>query len=92
MYAMVGTSKLNFENPDDAARMASGILSKLSGAPGFVTGSFARSADGDHGRSLVVFDTEEQARAAAESARANIPADGPVEIVSIEVYEVVAHA
>jgi hypothetical protein len=41
---------------------------------------------------MIVFDTEEQAKAAAESARANIPADGPVEIVSIDVYEVVAHA
>lgn len=92
MYAMVGTSKLNFAKPDDAAEMANGILSNLSSAPGFVTGSFARSADGSHGRSMVVFDTEEQAKAAAENARANIPADGPVEIVSIEVYEVVAHA
>ncbi|MGQ0520010.1 MAG: hypothetical protein ACT4PX_02515 [Actinomycetota bacterium] len=92
MYAMVGTSKLNFENPDDAAQMANGILSTLRGAPGFVTGSFARSTDGNHGRSMILFGTEEQARAAAESARASIPADGPVEIVSIEVYEVVAHA
>ncbi|MGH3118403.1 MAG: hypothetical protein ACRDQ2_15075 [Gaiellales bacterium] len=41
---------------------------------------------------MVVFDTEEQAKAAAANARANIPADGRVEIVSIEVYEVVAHA
>jgi hypothetical protein len=92
MYAMVGTSKLNFENADGAAQMANGILSNLSSAPGFVTGSFARSADGKHGRSMVVFDTEAQAKAAAESARANIPSEGPVEIVSIDVYEVVAHA
>ena len=92
MYAMVGASKLSFENPDDAAKMANGILSKLSSAPGFVTGSFVRSADGNHGRSLVVFDTEDQAKAAAENARASIPADGPVDVVSIEVYEVVAHA
>ncbi len=92
MYAMVGTSKLNFANADDATQMANGILSNLRSAPGFVTGSFARSADGKNGRSMVMFDTEEQAKAAAESARATIPADGPVEIVSIDVYEVVAHA
>lgn len=92
MHAMVGTSKLNFENPGDAAQMAGGILSMLKGAPGFVTGSFARSADGNHGRSMVLFDTEEQAKAAAQNARSNIPTDGRVEIVSIEVYEVVAHA
>lgn len=92
MYAMVGTSNLHFENPDDAPQMANGILSNLSSAAGFVTGSFARSADGNHGRSMVVFDTEEQANAAVENARASIPADGPVEIVSIDVYEVVAHA
>jgi hypothetical protein len=92
MYAMVGTSKLNFKNADDAGQMANGILSNLSGAPGFVSGSFARSADGKNGRSMVVFDTEEQAKSAVEIARANIPAGGPVEVVSIEVYEVVAHA
>ena len=92
MHAMVGSSKLNFENPDEAGQLANGVLSGLSKAPGFVTGSFARSADGNHGRSMIVFDTEEHAKAAAENARANIPADGRVEIVSIEVYEVVAHA
>ena len=92
MYAMVGTSKLNFENPDDAGQMANGILSSLSSAAGFVTGTFARSTDGNHGRSMVVFDTEEHAKAAAETARANIPSGGPVELVSLEVYEVVAHS
>ena len=92
MYALVGTSKLNFENPDDAVKMANGLLSNLSNAPGFVTGSFARSADGNNGRSMILFETEEQAKAGAENARANIPADGPVELVSIDVYEVVAHA
>lgn len=92
MYAMVGTSKLNFAHTDDAARMADGVLSSLRGAPGFVTGSFARSADGNHGRSMVLFETEEQAQAAIEKARATIPAGGPVELVSLEVYEVVAHA
>ena len=92
MYAMVGSSKLNFENRDEAAQMANGILSKLSSAAGFVTGSFACSVDGSQGRSMIVFDTEEHAKAAVENARATIPADGRVEIVSIEVYEVVAHA
>ena len=92
MYAIVGTSKLKFENPDGAPQMANGILSGLRDLPGFVTGSFARSTDGNHGRSMILFDTEAQARAAAETARASIPADGPVEVVSIEVYEVVAHA
>ena len=92
MYAMVGTSNLNFENPDGAPELANGILASLRSAPGFVTGTYARSADGKHGRSMVVFDTEEQAKAAAETARANIPTGGPVEIVSLEVYEVVAHS
>ena len=56
-----------------------------------MTGSCARSADGNHGRSMIVFDSDEQAKAAAETARATLPAGGPVEIVSIDVYEVVAH-
>lgn len=73
MHAMVGTSKLNFENPDDAAQMANGILANPSSTPGFVTGSFARSADGNHGRSMAVFETEEQAKAAAANALGQYP-------------------
>ena len=91
MYAVVGTSKLNFDNDDDAAQMANGILANLSQAPGFVTGSFARSADGRNGRSMILFETEEQAKAARETAKASVPANGPVEIVAIDVFGVVAH-
>lgn len=92
MHAIVGTSKLNFDNPEDAPKIAGGILSNLSSAAGFVTGSFARSADGKAGRSMVLFETEEQAKAAVENVRTKLPASGPVEIVSLEVFEVVAHA
>ena len=38
--------------------MANGILSNLRNAPGFVSGSFARSADGNQGRSMVLFESE----------------------------------
>ena len=40
----------------------------------------------------MIFETEEAARAVAENAPNMIPADGPTEVVSPEVYEVVAQA
>ncbi|HUF33703.1 MAG TPA: hypothetical protein VMN58_10910 [Acidimicrobiales bacterium] len=89
MYAIVGVSKLG---PEAKPEMAQGILANLRSAPGFVSGTFTRSPDGKNGRSMVLFETEEAAETAAANARASIPDDAPVEITSIEVYEVVAHA
>ncbi len=89
MHAIVGVSKLG---PEAKPEMAQGILANLGSAPGFVSGTFTQSPDGKNGRSMILFETEEAAKTAAANAQANLPDDAPVEIVSIEVYEVVAHA
>jgi hypothetical protein len=88
MYALVGASKLESEAGPE---LAQSILAGLSQAPGFVSGTFTRSTDGTRGRSMVLFETEEQAETARANALANIPDDAPLEIESVEVYEVVAH-
>ena len=89
MFAIVGASRLGSESGPEFAQ---GLLAVLGGAPGFVSGTFTRSADGERGRSMVLFETENAATTAMEMALQNMPQDAPVEIESVEVYEVVAHS
>jgi len=56
---------------------------------GFVRGVWLRSNDGSRGHGFVLFDTAEQAVAAAELAKQRPPADSPVTMRSVEVFQVV---
>ena len=71
------------------------VVPQVSGAPGFKTGYWTWSTGGGNldGLSLVVFDSEENARAASERVSA-IAADAPSDVTleSVEVREVVASA
>ncbi len=89
MYAIVGISRLK---PGATPDVVKGILGAMSTAPGFVTGTVAWSTDGERGRSMLVFETEDGATAALQQVLDNMPADAPMEIESAEVCEVVAHA
>jgi hypothetical protein len=66
------------------------VVPRISQSPGFVTGYWTRSEDGTNGRSLLVFESEEAARAAAERIGPNVPQG--VTFESAEVREVVATA
>jgi hypothetical protein len=66
------------------------VVPRISQLPGFVAGYWTRSTDGSNGRSLIVFESEEAARTAAERIRANVP-EG-VTLEDAEVREVVANA
>jgi heme-degrading monooxygenase HmoA len=64
----------------------------VSQAPGFVAGYWTRSED-NRGLSMVVFESEDAARAAAEQLQSQGPPDPEaVTIENVEVREVVAHA
>lgn len=89
MYAIVGISRLK---PGATPEVAKGLVAGMGQAPGFVTGTVAWSTDGERGRSMFVFESEGAAKAALEQTLAKIPDDAPMEIESIEVCEVVAHA
>ena len=67
------------------------IVPRVKGAPGFVTGYWTRAEDGTNGLSMLVFESEDQARAAAEMIR-NGPPPATVTFESVEVREVVANA
>jgi len=66
------------------------VVPRISKSPGFVAGYWTRSEDGSNGRSMLVFESEEAARAAAERIGPNVP-EG-VTFESAEVREVVATA
>jgi hypothetical protein len=68
------------------------VVPRVKEAPGLVNAYWARSDDGGRGGSMIVFESEEAARAAAgqiESGPANPEA---VTMDSVEVREVVASA
>jgi hypothetical protein len=66
------------------------VVPRISQLPGFVAGYWTRSEDGSNGRSLLVFESEEAARAAAERVASGVPRG--VTFESAEVREVVADA
>jgi len=88
-YAIVGISRLK---PGATPEVVTNILERMKAAPGFVSGAVAWSTDGERGRSMFLFDTEDGAASALEQALSSMPADAPMEIESAEVCEVVAHA
>jgi heme-degrading monooxygenase HmoA len=67
------------------------VVPGVKGMPGFVSGTWARSADGTKGHSVVIFETEDAAKAAMEQARAT-PPEAPVKMLYTEIYEVMAQA
>jgi hypothetical protein len=88
MYAVVGKSTI--EDFDQARKfLREEGIPRLSQAPGFVSGHWVRLGD-NSGASLLVFESEEAAQAAAEMFRSNPPPS--VTPISLEVGEVVEHS
>ena len=69
------------------------VVPRARQAPGFVAGYWTRSAEGDNGVGLVLFESEDAARAAAERIESD-PGANPeaVTVDGVEVREVVEHA
>ena len=91
MHAVIVNVTLN----DEAAATAflkEQIVPRISQAPGFVSGVWARSAEGKGG-SMIVFESEEAANAAAAQIESGgRPPEEAATIDSVEVREVVATA
>jgi hypothetical protein len=67
------------------------IVPRISSAPGFVAGYWTRSPDGSNGLSMLVFDSEENARAGVEQIGSG-PMPETVTLEGTEIREVVANA
>ena len=68
------------------------IVPRIKEAPGLVAGYWVRLEGGDEGNSVIVFESEEQARAVSERIRGNIDDNPGVTLKDISVGEVVANA
>jgi hypothetical protein len=68
------------------------IVPRAAESPGFVAGYWTRSDDGKQGLSMIVFDSEDNARAAAERIRTGNVVAETVTLENVEVREVVEHA
>jgi hypothetical protein len=69
-------------------RLRDEVVPQVSSAPGFHAGYWTR--DGDSGLAMVVFDSEDNARAAADRVPSTIPDD--VTLEGVDVREVVVSA
>ena len=86
MHAVVVNVEIN--DPDAARQGLAELVPQVKSAPGFVAGYWVR-VDDTHGTSVVVFETEDQARAGAP------PADGAapgVTMTGVSIGEVLASA
>lgn len=90
MHAVVIRSTLHDSEQAGKVLREEGIP-RLSQAPGFVAGQWVK-LDERTGTSMLTFESEETARAAAEMLRANPPAGSAITINSIEIGEVVGRA
>ncbi len=86
MHAVIVNVKLS-ENPDPTA-LREQVVPRVKELPGFVAGYWTR--DDATGRSIVVFDSEEQAKAASDMVPSLVPPG--TEIEDNSVLEVVASA
>jgi len=90
MHAVVVKVTINEDAEEARTRLREKVVPTVSQAPGFVAGYWTRSESGDNGLSMVTFESEDQAKQAAERVPQMLPET--VTIESIEVREVVAHA
>jgi hypothetical protein len=87
MHAVVARSTLHdFEKATTFLREQA--IPRIRQAPGFVSAQWVR-LDESTGTSMLTFESEEAARAAAEMIRTNPPGGDAITINSIEVGEVV---
>ena len=90
MYAVFVVSELDVSRQAEAETMLkTQIAPRIKQTPGFVSGTWARSADGKQGRSVVIFETEETAKATLEAVTKGLPANGPVKILTTIVLPVI---
>jgi hypothetical protein len=90
MHAIVVRSTLHdFEQGRNFLRQEG--VPRAKQAPGFVSGHWVRQGQ-DSGTAMLIFESEEAAKAAAEQLKKNRPPANAVTIDSVEIGEVVEHA
>ena len=80
------------QGPEATEFLRGTIVPRVSQAPGFVAGYWVRLEGGDEGNSVIVFESEDAARAAAGQIRDGVESNPGVTIRDVSVGEVVANA
>jgi hypothetical protein len=89
MHAVFVQSQIDADRTAEAEAMLRDVVAPMvRQAPGLVSATWARSADGTEGRSVAIFDSEEAAQAMLGVVR-GIPAGAPVRVVGASMLEVV---
>ncbi len=91
MHAVVVKVSIQDEEPS-LQFLRENIVPGVSQAPGFVAGYWVRLEGGDEGNAVVVFESEDAARAAAEKIREGVGSNPGVTLNDVSVGEVVANA
>lgn len=94
MHAVVVRVKIDATKQDEATKtLHEEVVPMAKSLEGFVRGLWLRSTNGETGRGVIVFESEEHARAAAARAEEAATMEGrPVRFEGAEVVEVVAEA
>jgi heme-degrading monooxygenase HmoA len=91
MHALLVSVTIEPGHDEEAqAQLETVVLPRVREAPGVIAGYWTRATDGAHGASMVIFESEESARAGGEQAQ-NMPRPAFITFDSIEVREIVAH-
>jgi hypothetical protein len=86
---VVRVSISDFESAQKGLREQ--VVPRATAAPGFVAGYWTRSEDGSNGLSMLLWESEDNARAAAEMIRGATTPEG-VTLENVEIREVVEQA
>jgi quinol monooxygenase YgiN len=91
MHALLVSVTIEPGHDEDAQAQLDGtVVPMVKQAPGVISGYWMRSSDGQNGTSVVLFENEEAAGAAADMIP-NQPRPDFITFSSVEVREVVAH-
>jgi hypothetical protein len=93
MHALLVELEIDADRAEEAIAFLNNVaVPMIKQGAGFAGGTWMRSLDGAHTRSLILYEDEEAARAAADRARQGPPPGAPTRFVSAEVFEVMAQA
>jgi quinol monooxygenase YgiN len=93
MYGVIVTVEIDAQRGDEARELLNTFtVPTVKQLPGFLSGTWMRSADGTRGRGVVLLESEDAANAMAAQAAEGPPEGAPVKFVSADVFEVLAQA
>jgi len=94
MHAVIVQVRIDASRQAEARQMLRDIVvPRAKSLAGFSGGTWCRALEGDVGRSVLLFDSEESAKAAVEEIRRQGPPPGaPTTMEAVDTYEVVAQA